>query len=139
MSKAKYEIFLIREQLHKKEKLIKIYENNDNNNDILKAVDELLNEIEKEKENDNKKDEELHSKLLLFRDDIYTYIQQEIRDNDLKKQISINNSLIYENKDLKKTNNDLSTLVKELKKEISELKSTVNNNTNQITQLKRKV
>ena len=126
MSKAKYGVFLIREKLYNDEKLIKIYENNDNNDDILKAVDELLNENEKEKEkengNDNKKDEELHSKLLLLRDDIYTYIQQEMRDNDYKKQFSINNSL-----------------VEECKKEISELNSRVNNYANQITQLKGKV
>ena len=154
MSKAKYGVFLIREKIYKDEKLIKIYEklikiyeNNDNNDDILKAVDELLNENEKEKEkengNDNKKDEELHSKLLLLRDDIYTYIQQEMRDNDYKKQFSINNSLIYENekeiKNLKKANNDLNTLVEECKKEISQLNSRVNNYANQITQLKGKV
>ena len=141
MSKAKYGIFLIREQLHKNEKIIKIYENSDNNDDILKAVDELLNE--KENRNENKKDEELYSKLLLFRDDIYTYIQQEIKYNNVKKQISLHNSLIYEKqkeiKDLKKSNNDLSTLVNELKKEINELKNTVNNTTNKITQIKEKV
>ena len=147
MSKAKYGVFLIREKLHKDEKLIKIYENNDNNDDILKAVDELLNENEKEEEkengNDNKKDEELHSKLLLLRDDIYTYIQQEMRDNDIKIQLSINNSLIYENekeiKDLKKANNNLNTLVKEFNKNISQLNSRINNYDNQITQLKGKV
>lgn len=71
MSKNKYGIFQIRNQLYKNDKIGQIYEKNDNNDDILKAIDTLLEDDE------NKKDEELHLKLLAFRDDIYTYIQQE--------------------------------------------------------------
>ena len=112
MSKAKYGVFRIRLQLHKNDKIGEIYEKSDNNDDILKAVDTLL------KDDENKKDEELYLKLLAFREDIYTYIEQEKKNNEKneeKKQISLNNLLIYdsekENKYLRETNNELNTLL----------------------------
>lgn len=119
MSKAKYGVFRIRLQLHKNDKIGEIYEKSDNNDDILKAVDALL------KDDENKKDEELYLKLLAFREDIYTYIQQEKKNNEKneeKKQISLNN-----------------LFGKQLKNEIGELQSTVNNLSNKVTQLEGKV
>lgn len=140
ISKSKYGIFLIKAKLQKENKVIKIYDSNSNDDGILKAIDKLL------EDNEIQNDEELYSKLLFFRDDICSYIQQGIRDDDLKNlnnQVSLNNSLIYkiekENQDLKNENNNLNKLVKELKKDIGGLKSTVNNITSQMTYLKGKV
>ena len=112
MTKASYGVFLIKAKLHKENKVITIYENNNNDDDILKAINVLL-------ENDEiKNDEELYSKLIFFRDDINSYIHKKKSDNDLKNlknQVSLNNSLIYkiekENKDLKKENNSLNALL----------------------------
>ena len=140
MSKDKYGVFRIRIQLHKNNKISEIYEKNDNNDDILKAIDTLL------KDDENEKDEELYLKLLAFREDIYTYIQQEKKNNENnkeKKQTSLNNLLIYdnekENKYLCKINNRLNTLGKQLKDGIGELQNNINNLTNKVTQLEGKV
>lgn len=140
ISKDKYGVFRIRIQLHKNDKISEIYEKNDNNDDILKAIDTLL------KDDENEKDEELYLKLLAFREDIYTYIQQEKKNNENnkeKKQTSLNNLLIYdnekENKYLCKINNRLNTLGKQLKDGIGELQNNINNLTNKVTQLEGKV
>ena len=132
MNEIRFKILLVGAHLGKNEEAKSIYKKCKNNNEILAEVDKLMIKS-KEDEND-----ELYDNLLLFKDNILNYLQNE-KQKLIQKTISKDKEEIYLNlkqiRELRQENNKLL----EAKEEANELKLENNKFENKINALETSV
>ena len=144
IEKKKYQIFRIKAKLHSKTQFDAIYDNSDNNEDILSKLEKVLNAEE------TQSDDSLYSGIIILKDEIENFIKLEelnafmhqVKSNKNTELFSLqklNNDLIEENKKLKNKFDNLDNKYNTLVREKNELNTKVENLTKQINELNTKV
>ena len=136
ISAENFETLTIKAHLFSNNEITSIYNNCENNDELIKKVNDLICNMEKSKQN------ELYQNLRILKDDLQKYIEND----NIKKTVANNNAEIYFNlkeiKRLKKENNDLNKIkeeVKDLKQENNTLNIKVNNLSGKNKELESKV
>ena len=130
MTKTKFEVFLVKFNLHHNKEIINIYDKCKNNDEILIKLNNLL-EI---KENGN----ELWLLTLLI-DKIEKFMQEEKNKVNLEKIIAENTILLsYSQKQIRDLTKETNELIYELREEFKELKNEHNYLLKEINKLETK-
>ena len=130
MTKTKFEVFLIKFNLHHNKEIINIYDKCKNNDEILIKLNNLL-EI---KENGN----ELWLLTLLI-DKIEKFMQEEKNKVNLEKIIAENTILLsYSQKQIRDLTKETNELIYELREEFKELKNEHNYLLKEVNKLETK-
>ena len=150
MTLSRFGILRIRANLHKNEEIGNIYGKCKNDTEILEEVNKLLDRMK------NNPDDDLYSKLIIFKDDIEKYLEKEkedIKKTDFEITIAKKNAEIYsyqkniedigslkdEMKKLKEDNNKLNTKYQCLENENNKLNTKYQCLENEVKELKEKV
>ena len=130
MTKTKFEVFLVKFNLHHNKEIINIYDKCKNNDEILIKLNNLL-EI---KENGN----ELWLLTLLI-DKIEKFMQEEKNKVNLEKIIAENTILLsYSQKQIRDLTKETNELIYELREEFKELKNEHNYLLKEVNKLETK-
>lgn len=129
IKKKTFSLYQAKAHLHKNEEITKIYENSQNNEEILNELEKFLDKLP-----DNVEDQ-MNINFIAFKSDIENYIRNEDVKN-LKKAKSNDDAIIY---GLKKRIRDLEGEVKSLKEDNLKLKNENNALKTKFTNLETEV
>ena len=133
MTKSKFGVFLIKSRLYKNEEIQSIYDKCKNNEEILKEVNNLL------ENNTNKIEDEFCANLTLFKNKIEKFIEKEKKDKYMAKYMAkLEKTIVDNNIEMSFNQKQIRDLIKEksdlygIKEEFGKIKNMNNNLFNKI-------